>query len=358
MATSEEIQPHRISLRPRVVLDSLQALMSRQCLCGMARAYSLPIVNEVQIPDQNGELQKFRALIDCGATRIFMSPQLLNRLGLPHEAAYITPHCLEGQVIAHARGNRMTAMTFQFMDHLAQVHEPEVLVISMRAYDLVLGSPWFETRTLEIDWATSWLSPLRTPCRQGEARRSGIIVQRYAGRDDDSNSVRLPDIGGSTPMINSTSQIPVDPNGEPRVSSEDSPTPDIEILGATAFDDLLASDETVNTFALQIGACSGLLGATMRVTTLEGSGEIETINLKRWTSEQGAAAVVTAEEEPHSGVLEWLLPACRVMMGGCWISGVWIVPGQTTWSAGPGISFPIILPNPKSGMEAHVPTPE
>jgi hypothetical protein len=42
----------------------------------------------------------------------------------------------------------------------------------------------------------------------------------------------------------------VDPDGKPRDSIEDSPTPDIEIFKATAFDDLLPSDETIETFAL------------------------------------------------------------------------------------------------------------
>jgi hypothetical protein len=96
----------------------------------------------------------------------------------------------------------------------------------------------------------------------------------------------------------------VDSNGKPRESGEDSPTPDIEILGATAFEYLLASDKTIETFTLRFGECSGLVGATMEVTTLEDPGEIENINPKRWASEQGAAAVVAAEEEPHSGILE------------------------------------------------------
>jgi len=52
------------------------------------------------------------------------------------------------------------------------------------------------------------------------------------------------------PTINLTSEIPVDPDGKPRESSEDSPTSDIEILRATAFKDFLASDETIETFAL------------------------------------------------------------------------------------------------------------
>jgi hypothetical protein len=126
-----------------------------------------------------------------------------------------------------------------------------------------------------------------------------MIVQWYEGQDDESTNVRLPDIGGSTPTINSTSEIPVDPDGKPRESGEDSPAPDIEILGATAFDDILASDVTIETFILQIGECSGLLGATVEVTTLENPGEIETINQKRGTSEQGAAAVAAADECPR-----------------------------------------------------------
>jgi len=40
----------------------------------------------------------------------------------------------------------------------------------------------------------------------------------------------------------------------------------------------------------------------MEVTTLENAGEIETINPKHWTSEQGAAAVVGAEA--RSQILE------------------------------------------------------
>jgi len=145
-----------------------------------------------------------------------------------------------------------------------------------------------------------------------EAHRSGIIVQWYENRDDESSNIQLPDIGGSTPTINSTSEIPVDWQGTQRESVEDSPSPENEILGATEFDDLSATDETIRTFALWIGECSGLLGATREVTSLGNPGEIETMNPKRWTSEQGAGAGVPAEERLR--VLEWLLPACGVTM--------------------------------------------
>jgi hypothetical protein len=76
------------------------------------------------------------------------------------------------------------AMTVQYMNHLAQVHKPEVLVVPTRAYELVLGLPWFKTRKPEIDWATGQLTSLRTPSGQGEARRSGMIVLWYEGRYD------------------------------------------------------------------------------------------------------------------------------------------------------------------------------
>jgi len=237
-----------------------------------------------------------------------MSPQLLGRFGLHHNAADITTHALDGQVIADARESLKTAMRVQYMNHIAPAHRPEVLVDAMRAYNLVLGLPWFKIRKPEIDWATSRLPPLRTPSGQGEVRRSGMIVQWYKGRDDESTNVRLPDIGGSTLKITATSQISVDRYGKPRKSGEDSPNPDIEILGATAFDDLLASVETIERFALRIAECSGLLGATMEVTTFEDPGEIGIINPIGWTSQKGAAAVVAGEERPR--MVERLVLAC------------------------------------------------
>jgi len=199
------------------------------------------------------------------------------------------------------------------MDHLAPVAEPNVVDVHMRAYDRVLGLPWIKSRKPEIDWATSRLSSLITQTGQDEAHGSHMIVQWYEGRDDESTNVKLADIGGSTLTINLTSESPVDPDGEPTVSSEDSPTADIEIPRATAFDDLLASDETNEILALSLGERIGLLGATMEGTALEIPGEIDTINPKRSTSEQGAAVVVEAKQ--HHWILEWLQLASWVMMG-------------------------------------------
>jgi len=60
--------------------------------------------------------------------------------------------------------------------------------------------------------------------------------------------------------------------------------PDILILGATTFDDQLASDEIVWMFFLRVEVRIGLLGVTVESIS---SGEIGT---RHWTGEQGAAA--------------------------------------------------------------------
>ena len=74
----------------------------------------------------------------------------------------------------------------------------------------------------------------------------------------------------------------------------------IETLSATAFGDLLASEEVTGAFALQIEDCIGLLGATVERTHEKGE-------YPRMLDEEArAAAVVAAEERPH-GNIECLL---------------------------------------------------
>ena len=65
---------------------------------------------------------------------------------------------------------------------------------------------------------------------------------------------------------------------------EDTPAPDIQLLGATAFANLLASDEVAEAFALRIGERTSLLGATAGTTTL--AGEKPT----RWTQQAGSSS--------------------------------------------------------------------
>jgi len=78
--------------------------------------------------------------------------------------------------------------------------------------------------------------------------------------------------------------------------SEGGCTSYIPILRATAIEDQLASEEVVWTFFLRVGVGIGLLGVTVEIIA---GGEIDT---RHWTGEQGAAAVVLGEEQPHGNL--------------------------------------------------------
>jgi len=263
MAMLEAIQPHGIALKRRVILESPRAHMFSQYLCGTETPDSADIIHEGMIRDRHGEMQRIQVLFDCGATSIFMAQRLLPKLGLPHEAAHTTTLGLNGQMMEHARDSRKATISAQYLDHLALVDEPEVLVVPIKAYDSVLGLPWFAARNLEIEWSQNGLVSLRTPCGSGS-------------HSTDDTQLGQPERSGVS----------------------------IETLSATAFGDLLASEEVAGAFAPRIEDCIGLLGATVERT--HEKGEYPRM-LGEWA---GAAAVVAAEESPH-GNLEWLLLARR-----------------------------------------------
>jgi len=158
----ENIQIHQISLKSRVVLESLRARMLSQCLCGTKTPDSAHIVHEVQIRDKNGEMQRVRTLINCGATSIFMAPRFSKRLRISHEAVHITTIGLDGAVMQHAKDSRKMRIAVQYLDYLAADNESDVLVVPMHTYDLVLGVPWFHKRHPDTNWAYHRLTSLQS----------------------------------------------------------------------------------------------------------------------------------------------------------------------------------------------------
>jgi len=103
MATMDSIQPHRIALKSRLLMESPKAHMSSKYLCGTSRPDMPHNLHEVFIRDGSGAMQQVGDLIDCGATSIFMTPRLRKRLCLADEPAYVTTLGLYGNVIAHAK---------------------------------------------------------------------------------------------------------------------------------------------------------------------------------------------------------------------------------------------------------------
>jgi hypothetical protein len=139
-----------------------------------------------------------------------------------------------------AKESWKTSISVQYFEHLAPVDEPGALIVPMKAYDLVLGLPWFKGRNPEIDWSRGRLTAVKSPGGDGA-------------------------IPGADPICTLQS---VDNVSDAKLLSEqcskDRPLPnaDIQILGATAFDNVLASDEVAESFFLRLGDCTGMLGAT------------------------------------------------------------------------------------------------
>jgi len=248
MATMDSIQLHRISLTSRVLLESPKAFMSSQYLCGTSRQDTSHIVYSVFIRDGRVEMQSMRALIDCGATSIFMAPRLRKRLGLADKPVYVTTLGLKGHLMAHASESRKTTFTVQYMEHLSPVQESEVLVVPMQAYDLVSGLPWFQSWNPDVDLQSGRLLALRPP---GGAE---VVAVDWVDHQE------------------CTWNVPGSMAREEVCSEGGGGIPDIQILGATAFDDLLASEQVVVTFFLRVGDCTRLLGATVEGIT-DGEGD-------------------------------------------------------------------------------------
>jgi hypothetical protein len=156
-------------------------------------------------------------------------PWLVARLGLETEHAHITTYVLDSGVLAHAGDSRKGRLAVKYFAPVDEpeardtVDEPEVPIVPMTVYDLVLGLPWFKTRNPEIDWEEGKLLSLRRqptkPHSHGKEARAG---------------------------------------------------PDVQMLLDTAFRDLCASDEVSGAFSLTLGECGGMLGATVESHYNEG----------------------------------------------------------------------------------------
>jgi len=204
--------------------------------------------------DAQGRWKTMHALVDCSATSIFVSPQLVERLRVSTSPVHVATYGLDGKVLMHARDSLKTAISVQYFDYLAPIEESNVLVVPMQAYDLVLGLPWFRTRNPEIDWARSHLLSLRTP--SGSALYTSPLTVRS---DGEAMAIGLT----TTPS----------PDGL-RCGAGKGPVKavEIEMLSAMSMGDLLLSQEVANAFALKLkdGECKGLLGATVDSTTSKG----------------------------------------------------------------------------------------
>jgi len=262
-ATLDEIQPHRITLKSRVILEG-RALMSSQYLWGTERPDSAHIIHEVLVWNMHGNGQRVQELIDCGAMSIFILPSLLRKLELPHEPAFTSTQGPNGHVMMSAKESRKASLLPQYVEYLEPDDESEVLVVPMKAYDLVLGLAWFKARNPEIDWSKGRLSAPRTP--------------------NGSQWATMWEPDRASPLLECGEE---NPNDEPPL--------DIQLPWDTTFGHPLASEEVVEAFPIQLAECQGLLGESLERIT-EGEGNPRMLNARA-----GALRVVAAEEWHSDG---------------------------------------------------------
>jgi hypothetical protein len=133
------------------------------------------------------------ALIDHGSTSTLISLSLLGPLELTHEPAVTSTHGLNRGVMLSAKESRKANHLVQHYAHHTQVDKPEVLVVSTKAYALVLGLQWCKVRNREIDRTKGQLTTMGTPAvpqlvRIPEASRTRALPKR----GDKNTNVRLP----------------------------------------------------------------------------------------------------------------------------------------------------------------------
>jgi len=145
--------------------------------------------------------------------------------------------------MAPASESRKTAFTVHYMEHLSQVQDREVLVVPMRAYDLFLGLPWLQSRNPDVDWHSCRLLALRIPEGPEVVAVDGVDHQECPGN------------------------VPRSIAREEACSEGGGGIRDIQILGGTAFDNLLAREPVVGTLMLRVGDSTGLQGATVEGIT-------------------------------------------------------------------------------------------
>jgi len=152
----------------------------------------------------------------------------------------------------------------------------------MKAYNQVLGLPWFKARNPEIDWAKGWMTALPTP--NGQQR------------------VQIPEVDRICTLPERCEE-----------NTNDEPPPDIQHLGTTSFGHPSVSEEVVETFSIRLGDCQGwweqLCKASPKVRETPGCG-------MRKQGERGRLR----QKSDTVMVLRWLLPAVRDRKGG---TGEW-----------------------------------
>lgn len=131
------------------------------------------------------------------------------------------------------------SIKIRYLDYLAPIAEPDVLVVPILMYHVVVGMLWYHKGMSDIDWACHRLTSLRSLNASG-VEETKTLTMAVASKASEGENDKL--LGYCL---------------------------DIQTPRATAFDDHLPSNEVITAFALRHGDCTGLLRVTFEVITLD-----------------------------------------------------------------------------------------
>jgi len=255
IVTQDLIQPYWISLWCNVVLESPRVTLFGHYLLGTDTLDSAHIVHEVQTRDRKGEMQCIRALIDGSRKSNFMALRLYTWLRILYEMAHITSIALAERVMKQVNNTWKTQVTVQYLEYLVPVNATDVVILSMPAYDLVLGVNWLPIKHADIE---------RTRCRLSSVGSPNTLWVKEM-----------------TPMTMAVSLMVSEANTDMLLGWG----LDIQTVGAASFNDILARDQVVAALVLCIVGFTVLLGVTLELVTLASGGN-KTLALTARSREQ------------------------------------------------------------------------
>jgi len=208
--------------------------------------------------------------------------ELLWQLGVQLELAQIAILTFHQMLIMSATDHQKMVISYQYLKHLPPDDESHVFNVDMTTYDFVLSLSLFQFRNSNIDCSTGQSLCLQTPVGNCANVRKILLLSKGDWTVDGCGCELSP------------------------------PAVDIQLLGATALDDQLASIKLDIVYTGQTGKRTGLLRAA---TVMEGitCKWLEQMSCNQgWIGEQWAGVVVATERSLQRNS-ESLLPAPQDM---------------------------------------------
>jgi len=123
------------------------------------------IVHEHYVWNVHNQWKCIRALINCGATSVFMGPRLLQQIELLSELAHITIVCIYTQTMMSVKDSWKMTIWCQNLNTLKLVKQHHGFFVSMAAYIQILGHLSFLSMNSELDWSKSYMIGLQLRIR-------------------------------------------------------------------------------------------------------------------------------------------------------------------------------------------------